>query len=174
MNSNISDLFRKEIVNKLDTILDDVILSRKFEQSLYNYIIKLSLKNNILRNWENDIFKTLYLQKIISFYNNINKKSYVENLDFLDRIKSGEINPNNITKLHLYDIHPNNWKDLINKKLKYDEVRNNLKPEAMTSLFKCNKCNSRECSYYEVQTRSADEPMTQFITCLKCYSRWRQ
>ena len=67
MNSNISDLFRKEIVNKLDTILDDVILSRKFEQSLYNYIIKLSLKNNILRNWENDIFKTLYLQKIISF-----------------------------------------------------------------------------------------------------------
>jgi len=174
MNSNSNDLYRNKIVNKLNSILNDITLSRKFEQSLYNYTINLSQQKNISRNWENEIFKQLYIQKIISFYINMNGDSYVKNLDFLHRIRLGEINPNNITKLHLYDIHPNSWKDLINKKLKCDQVRNNLKPEAMTNLFKCNKCNSRECSYYEVQTRSADEPMTQFITCLKCYSRWRQ
>ena len=50
----------------------------------------------------------------------------------------------------------------------------NLNQEAMTNLFKCRKCGSRETSYYEVQTRSADEPMTQFITCLKCDNRWKQ
>ena len=55
-----------------------------------------------------------------------------------------------------------------------DKLKYELKPEAMTNVFKCRKCNSRSCSYYEVQTRSADEPMTQFITCLNCNNRWRQ
>ena len=44
-----------------------------------------------------------------------------------------------------------------------EKIKSELKPEAMTNLFKCHKCGSRETSYYEVQTRSADEPMTQFI-----------
>ena len=61
------------------------------------------------------------------------------------------------------------WKFNQKEKIKYE-----LKPEAMTDTFKCNKCGSRETSYYEVQTRSADEPMTQFITCLNCNARWKQ
>ena len=71
-------------------------------------------------------------------------------------------------------IFPDNWKDLMDKKSKMDELKYKLKPEAMTDQFKCRKCYSRSCSYYEVQTRSADEPMTQFITCLDCKNRWKQ
>ena len=69
---------------------------------------------------------------------------------------------------------PENWKDLIDEKLRRDKLKYELKPEAMTDVFKCRKCSSRSCSYYEVQTRSADEPMTQFINCLDCGNRWRQ
>ena len=61
-----------------------------------------------------------------------------------------------------------------NIKSKRDKIKYELKPEAMTNLFKCRRCGSRETSYYEVQTRSADEPMTQFITCLQCNNRWKQ
>ena len=77
-------------------------------------------------------------------------------------------------KLSVYDIFPDNWKELMDKKSKVDELKYKLKPEAMTDQFKCRKCFSRSCSYYEVQTRSADEPMTQFITCLDCKNRWKQ
>ena len=77
-------------------------------------------------------------------------------------------------QLSVYDINPDNWKDLFDAKEKRDKIKYELKPEAMTNLFKCRKCQSRETSYYEVQTRSADEPMTHFITCLKCSNRWRQ
>ena len=69
---------------------------------------------------------------------------------------------------------PENWEELFTKKAEQDKLKYELKPEAMTTLFKCRKCQSRETSYYEVQTRSADEPMTHFITCLKCSNRWRQ
>ena len=58
--------------------------------------------------------------------------------------------------------------------MRKDKLKYELKPEAMTDVFKCRKCGSRSCSYYEIQTRSADEPMTQFINCLNCGNRWRQ
>jgi transcription elongation factor S-II len=110
----------------------------------------------------------------MSVYLNLNQNSYIHNENFLKKIKDKEIKPEDIGNLSVYDIYPENWKDLMNLKSKRDKIRYELKPEAMTSLFKCRKCKSRETSYYEVQTRSADEPMTQFITCLNCNNRWRQ
>ena len=174
MNSNYNDEFRNNTVDKLNTYINDISLSRKFEQSIFNYVITKSIKCNITRTWDNNIFKNIYIFKIIGLYNNLNKDSYVNNKSFIDRIKNKEITPQNIMKLHLYDINPDNWKELINKKIKSDKIKNDLKPNAMTNLYKCGRCKSRECSYYEVQTRSADEPMTQFITCLNCNNRWRQ
>ena len=44
MNSNITDPIRSRIVNKLDLFINDLSLSRKFEQSLYNYVINKSIK----------------------------------------------------------------------------------------------------------------------------------
>ena len=51
MNSNDNDMFRNNIVLKFDIILKDLSLSRKFEQSIYNYIIEKSMVNNIIRSW---------------------------------------------------------------------------------------------------------------------------
>ena len=80
----------------------------------------------------------------------------------------------NIANLSVYDIFPDNWKYMLEERSKRDKLKYELKPEAMTDMFKCKKCGSRSTSYYEVQTRSADEPMTQFITCLNCNKRWKQ
>ena len=115
----------------------------------------------------------MYINKIISVYSNLNEKSYIKNDYLLNEILSKNINPEDIAKL-VYNIFPENWKELLNEKSKRDELKYKLKPEAMTDQFKCRKCYSRSCSYYEVQTRSADEPMTQFITCLNCKNRWKQ
>ena len=165
---------RIKMVIYFDTIIQDITLSKQVEQSIYNYIIRLSKEKNIQRRWTNQTFKRLYHSKIISIYSNLKKDSYIKNSTFLERLKSGEIKAEKIGVLSVYDIFPDNWKELLNAKSKRDRIKYELKTEAMTNLFKCRKCVSRETSYYEVQTRSADEPMTQFITCLKCENRWKQ
>lgn len=172
--SNSLDDKRIKMVEYLNVVVVNEILSKKIEQSVYNYVIQISKEKNIQRRWANPVFLKLYNSKIISIYSNLKKDSYIQNETFLERIEKGEIDSKKIGKLSVYDIFPDNWKDLLNIKSKRDKIKYELKPEAMTNLFKCRRCGSRETSYYEVQTRSADEPMTQFITCLKCQTRWKQ
>jgi len=172
--SNKNDENRFKYVKLLNNVVNDIQLSRKIEKSIYNYTIDLSKEKNILRRWDNIIFKKLYISKIRSIYTNLKSDSYIQNKDFLQKIKSDDFNINNISKLSVYDIYPENWRDLIMIKSKRDKIKYEFKPESMSSQYVCRKCKSRETSYYEVQTRSADEPMTQFITCLNCYNHWKR
>jgi len=172
--SNNSDSIRIKTVIKFNSLLNDLRLSKIIEKSIYNYVIQVAKNKNIIRLWSDNIFKQLYINKCISIYSNLNDKSYIKNNYLLKNILDNKIDPQKIANLSVYDIFPDNWKDLMDKKSKVDELKYKLKPEAMTDQFKCRKCFSRSCSYYEVQTRSADEPMTQFITCLNCKNRWKQ
>jgi transcription elongation factor S-II len=172
--NNFDDKFRLSLVQFLNKELNEINLCRKIEKSIYNYCIKISKDKCIKQCWNNHIFKNLYLSKIRSIYSNIKEDSYIQNKTFRNKIISGKIDPNKIATLSSYDIFPEVWKELIDLKIKRDKLKYELKPEAMTDVFKCRKCSSRSCSYYEVQTRSADEPMTQFINCLECGNRWRQ
>jgi len=174
MYNSIKDEIRNKHVFILDKELENERLSRNIEKEIYNSTILQSKDKGMMRMWSNPIFKELYISKIRSFYSNINKASYIQNPDFKDKILSGEIKVTNINKLSVYDIYPDNWSSLLDKKIKRDKLKYEMKPQAMTDQFKCRKCGSRSCSYYEVQTRSADEPMTQFVSCLDCGNRWKQ
>jgi len=174
MYDSTKDEIRNKHVFILDKELENVRLSRNIEKELYNSTILQAKDKCMVRKWENPIFKELYISKIRSFYGNVNKSSYIQNPDFKDKILSGEIKVSNINKLSVYDIYPDNWSSLLDKKIKRDKLKYEMKPQAMTDQFKCRKCSSRSCSYYEVQTRSADEPMTQFVSCLDCGNRWKQ
>ena len=172
--SNSNDEIRIKFVIKFDSFLNNLSLSKNIEKSIYNYTIDVAKKKNIRRTWTNNIFYMIYMNKCRSIYLNLNSDTYIQNNYLLKQILDNKINPNKIANLSVYDIFPDNWKELMDKKSKMDELKYTLKPEAMTDQFKCRKCFSRSCSYYEVQTRSADEPMTQFITCLNCKNRWKQ
>ena len=173
MNS-YSDPIRNKCALLFQKIIVDEKLSRNIEKHIFNYIIKKCKKNIIYCSWENIVFKNIYLSKIRSIYSNLKSDSYIQNTTFKEKVMNGSIQPDKIPLLSAYDIFPENWKEIIENKMKRDKLRYELKPEAMTDMFKCRKCSSRSCSYYEMQTRSADEPMTQFITCLDCGNHWRQ
>lgn len=173
-NNNIHDEFRNNNVLKFNNIFNNITKSRKLEQTIFNYSIILSKKKNIKRTWDNTIFKRLYLFKIISIYSNLKKDSYIKNNQLIDNIEKDIIKIEDIANLNIYEIYPDNWKQLLDDKSKRDKIKFELKQESMTDQYKCNKCGSRATSYYEVQTRSADEPMTTFITCLNCNCRWKQ
>ena len=172
--SSNKDKLRNKYVIFLNKELNNEKKSRQIEKSIYNNIIKYTKKNNIKRKWKNIHFKSLYISRIRSIYSNIKEDSYLKNKNFKKKILNDEIDLTMIANLSKYDIFPENWKDLIEEKMKKDKLKYELKPEAMTDIFKCHKCSGRSCTYYEVQTRSADEPMTQFITCLDCNNHWKQ
>ena len=169
-----SDTIRNKHVSILHNEFNNEQLSRQIEQQLYNMTIRVAKKRFTKRTWDNPLFKQLYVSKIRSFYTNIAKDSYVNNTNFKKKILEGTIKIEQISELSVYDIYPENWAELLDKKIKRDKLKYEMKPTAMTDQFKCRKCSSRSCSYYEVQTRSADEPMTQFISCLDCGNRWKQ
>ena len=172
--SNRNDSKRDLMVKYINNVVNHMIISRKIEKGIYNYVIGVAKQKNIQRSWENILFINLYKSKILSVYSNLDTNSYINNNQLIKNITSGKIKPEKVGFLSVYDMFPDNWKELLNIKSKRDKIKYELKPEAMTNLFKCRKCGSRETSYYEVQTRSADEPMTQFITCLSCNNRWKQ
>jgi len=174
MFNSTKDEIRNKHVQILNKELLSEILSRNIEKQLYNSVIIMAKNKCIVRKWSNQLFHKLYVSKIRSFYSNVDKNSYIKNPDFKDKILNGEIKVEDINKLSVYDIYPDNWSELLDKKIKRDKLKYEMKPQAMTDQFKCRKCGSRSCSYYEVQTRSADEPMTQFISCLDCGNRWKQ
>ena len=173
MNSNNNDKYRTKCVDKINEYVNDIDKSRNIEKNIYNITVNFSKDNNIKCRWDNKIFYNLYFSKIRSIYLNLNKDSYIKNNYLIEKINNGEIKPEEISKLSVYDIFPDNWKQMIDEKTKRDKLKYELKPEAMTDLYKCRKCGSRKCSYYEMQTRSADEPMTQFFTCLDCKTHWK-
>ena len=120
--SNSTDEERIKIVIYFDKLIQDIILSKKVEQSIYNYIIRVCKEKNIQRRWSNQVFKNLYNSKVISIYSNLKKDSYIQNDTFLERLKNGKINPENIGVLSVYDIFPDNWKELLNAKSKRDKI----------------------------------------------------
>ena len=174
MNNSYNDTIRDKSSKLLFKELQDEKKSRQIEKDIYNSVIDYSKVNNIKRSWNCITFKSIYLSRIRSIYSNIKNDSYIQNSDFKKRILNDEIDTKNISSLSHVDIFPEKWKILIEDKMKKEKLRYELKPEAMTDMFKCNRCGSRSCTYYEMQTRSADEPMTQFITCLDCNNHWKQ
>tara|TARA_A100001015_G_scaffold266664_1_gene316067 strand:- start:131 stop:652 length:522 start_codon:yes stop_codon:yes gene_type:complete len=172
MNSN-NDKIRDKCVLKIDKLINNISLSRNIEKNTFNSVIDIAKENNINRKWNNNMFYNLYFSKIRSIYSNLDVTSYIKNEHLLSKIINGEIKTEEISKLSVYEIHPDNWKEIIDEKSKRDKMKYDIKPEAMTERYKCRKCGSRKCSYYELQTRSADEPMTQFFTCLDCKNRWK-
>lgn len=167
------NISREKIVTKLDSVINNKSLSKKLENSIYNYTI-----NTIHKKGENiekvdRMFNRIYLFKLLSIYNNINPKSSIKNNYLLDYINNNKDNIDRVPYLVPHEVFPEHWSNLKEKQKATDEFLYLKKPESITDEYKCSKCKRRECTYYELQTRSSDEPMTTFVRCTHCGAQWR-
>jgi len=147
---------------------------KDLEIGIYNWSIDFSDKNQIIKNWENNKFKKVYINKCVSIISNLDNKLYLKNKSLYKRLKDGNFLPHEIPYLSLQEIYPEKWNYIIDDIHKKEEATMNNKNISKTDQFKCGKCKKRECSYYELQIRSADESATLFITCLNCGAHWKQ
>jgi transcription elongation factor S-II len=175
INSELKNETRIKCLDLLLTLVDRnkyLDYFKEVERHIFNYTIKTCIEKNIVPSW-NQLFTRIYINKVRSLYTNINSESYVQNKRLLFRIQKNEFKPQELVYMNYQQLFPENWKELIDEKYRRDKVLYESKKEAMTDMYLCKRCKSRETCYYEVQTRSADEPMTIFITCLNCGNRWK-
>jgi transcription elongation factor S-II len=159
--------FRNNIRDKLNYIINDKNISENLEKGIYNFSIEFSKEKNIIKKWSNNVFVTIYLQKLkIILYN-------LKNETILNNLKKKKFKAHELAFMTHQTLRPDIWNSMIEEKKIKDENKFSLKLEASTDDFTCHKCKSKKCSYYQLQTRSADEPMTTFVTCLNCNARWK-
>ena len=159
--------FRNNIVNKINSFIDNNIMSTNVEKGIFNYALKEANSKKIIKKWENPLFVQLYLDRLRTIYINL------KNTSFISQIKNNEIAPKTIAFMSHQEMAPLHWRELIEQKTKRYENKFTNNIQASTDMFKCKKCKSKRCTYYELQTRSADEPATIFITCLDCGKNWK-
>lgn len=170
--SELTDI-RKFSREKLDKIVRNEKISKNIEIGCYNYSINKANELNIIKKWENKVFKDLYINKVRSVYSNLDKDSYLHNDNLIERLKSKEFLPHKLAEMTQIHIFPEHWKGYLDNKFKREKAVQDNVLDAATDQYKCSRCKKRKCTYYEVQTRSADESMTIFITCLTCGKRWK-
>ena len=172
-------LIRNEVSNKFfELLLNNNVnnsnnISINIEKGIYNNTIRYCDNKGILKKWDNDIFKKLYLAKAVSVYSNLDPLSYIGNNRFIDRLKMGEFKPREIADMEPLRVFPEIWKPIYDEKEKRNKVLYEINKDMATDIFTCSRCHKKECTYYQLQTRSADEPMTTFVTCLNCGKRWK-
>jgi len=147
--------------------------SKDLEIGIYNWTIEYANKYNIFPGWKSEVFVKIYDNKLISILTNLDQTSHLKNVALLKRLKDNEFKPHDIAFMEPYEMYPERWMSILNKKLKKEQSLLDSNMEAKTDMFKCGKCKQRKCSYYEMQVRSADESSTIFVTCLNCKNKWR-
>lgn len=162
-----SEEFRKNIINKLEDIINDDVKSQNLEKGIYNYSIKEANNKKIIKKWDNPYFVQLYLDRLKSIFINLKNKN------LLLRLQTDDISPQILAYMTHQEMNEERWKTLLEQKMKRDANKFTTNIQARTDMFTCRKCKSKRCTYYELQTRSADEPATIFVTCLDCGKNWK-
>ena len=164
--------YRTRVLEKLSNLVDSDT-AESIEQEIYLYIVEIS---DVPEDWSDKRFYSQYLGKSRSIITNLNSDGYIHNTSLINHVKEGTVTPRELARMSPQEMHPDQWKEIIDKRLNEIDKIVHYKPTASTNLYKCGKCKGRECTFYQEQTRSCDEPMTTFITCLNpsCNNRWKQ
>ena len=142
------DKTREICVSKLKNILNKKTLSKKIEEEIYNYILKISIEKNITQSFENYQFKRLYVNKAREIVDNLNTSSYINNTYLRDKVISQDIEIKKIPHLTREQIFPQNWAELQEQKHKLDDLKYNITEQATTDEFQCKRCFERNYICY--------------------------
>ena len=167
MSVKIADpiTFRSNIVKKIQGKLPGS-LGTNLEKGIFNWTIKESNRNRIVKKWENHHFVIIYTNRLKSIWENLTE-------EVIEKILTNEWLPQQVSFMTHQELNTTKWEKSIQTKMTRDKNKYETNIESATDSFKCRKCHQTKTNYYQLQTRSADEPMTTFVTCLTCDARWK-
>jgi len=160
------EIFRANVQKKLSTILQNDRNGSNLEKGVFNYALKESERQKIVKKWDNKYFVQIYVDRLRSVMTNMNEV-------IVKCVSDGTIKAHTVAFMTHQELCPEKWQSLIDAKLKRDKNRFEVNIEASTDAFTCRKCKSKKCTYYQLQIRSADEGITTFVLCLDCNYKFR-
>ena len=152
---NITNITRTNYIEKLNKIIDKKN-SKVIELSIYNFSIDYANLNDTP-----NLIEQIYESKSEEIINLLNDKE----IYLFKAIKEGVIDVSKISFMKPYELNPDKYNIIINKKKKEEDNINN---QATSNVYTCKKCKKNRCQVTQRQTRSADEPATTFVTCVEC------
>jgi transcription elongation factor S-II len=138
------------------------------EKGIFNWSVQYAKRHNVMHEWGNIYFETIYKNKLRTIYVNMQK-----NPTLAQNIMDKTCLAHELAFMSHMEMDPELWKDIIQQWEFAKQREKESTVESMTDAFECRKCHSRKTTYYQMQTRSADEPMTVFVSCLECGTRWK-
>jgi DNA-directed RNA polymerase subunit M/transcription elongation factor TFIIS len=165
---------RTKLVTMFQTDLNLSELEAKdLEIGIFNSCIDYANSLKIPASWSCDLFSETYLNIGISIYSNLDKNSYIQNKNLIDKIKNREILPHKLPYMSYEELFPEIWKEIMEKRERKIKAAYEIKQVSMTDAIKCGKCKNNKVTYYELQTRSGDEAITQYFNCICCGHKWK-
>jgi transcription elongation factor S-II len=151
---------RKNTIKELDAIIDNELISKNVEKSLYMFAKEYSEINSLVNTNELSLIYAIYNDKKNFLLVNLKNNNV-----FLNKVLTNVFNSSELAYLESIDIDPDHWKDIADRQLYREDKMKNI---ATTNMFTCDKCNESRCTVTQMQTRSNDEPMTVFVECHVC------
>jgi len=98
-----------------------------------------------------------------------------KNTELRENTLLGALSPERLATMTADELASKQMKDLRKTftKQAIDDHQMSVESGTPSGMFKCGKCQKKNCTYTQVQTRSADEPMTTFVFCRECGNRWK-
>jgi len=149
----------------LDNLMKYVDKHLDISISIEAGIFEFALLYLITKKYDDDVFISIYQDKLNEIINNLNKNSTIQNFYLKDNVINNNIDPKTIAFLKPHELFPKRWDKELKKKQLIEYKKNNMDS---TDSFQCRKCKARRSKVTQQQTRSADEPITTFVTCLNC------
>jgi DNA-directed RNA polymerase subunit M/transcription elongation factor TFIIS len=159
-----SSIDRKEAVQRINSLLNNMMFSIELEKGLFEY----SLTYIVTKKLQHHYCDRIYQMELYNICSNLDQNNEnINNQTLRPAVLNGEISPHLIPFLLPWQVHRKRWLPVLQKQKREDQ--------AMTSIAtyedpenKCRNCGSIKFSSYEQQIRSADEPATKFIICVDC------
>jgi DNA-directed RNA polymerase subunit M/transcription elongation factor TFIIS len=143
------------------------------ERGAFNAAVRRCMDAGMLPSWAHPRFVDMYANKTRNLLTHLHPDSPLVDSRMVDGVRTGRISAASLAFLAPYELRPDLWADIMDRKLARDQHAYNHRLVSKTDQFKCGRCKKRECVYYEMQCRSADEGTTIFVTCISCGHRWR-
>jgi DNA-directed RNA polymerase subunit M/transcription elongation factor TFIIS len=175
-DKDLPDIRNKNIVllkKKLSYIDEQQLLL--LEETIHDRVVDKATRLGIPIDYMDSRFIRLYCSNIRHYRLNLDKNSYVNNLELPSQIESGKITMNDVLSMSSMDLYKERWESF--RKTEEAEIHVILTGgeggiEQKTDLYRCGRCKGNSCAYREEQSRSADEGSTHRVRCLECGNKW--
>lgn len=155
---------RKKSLIELDKYINDIAISHKIEEGLFEFALVYCVSNNDISE---NLVGSIYMDKLHDICSNLDPTDIkINNITLKDTITNKSFDPYYTAFLSPEQMNPHKWSSIIEKHKIIDDTITNVNT---TDIYTCKRCKSKKFKISTLQIRSSDEPASNFITCMVCY-----